>query len=202
MRCADLADKEGEAFDPFAPFALRWIAWEALRTRMLVVAARLRGCRMEDAYRVIGALRISSNNAFADCLGRLAGYKWRAKLRGEAAKGWLAFRQIEIVRHRLFHGYKTVNPAITSAASRFLSRAVPNNEMIFGEISIEYVEGVSNQIGNALKRYPSAGKKIPIIMSAADLQNLFADTSISEAKSKLPSLKDAELWDIFDTSPF
>jgi hypothetical protein len=91
LECADLAEKQAPAFDPFVSFALRWIAWEALRTRMLVVAARLRGWKMEDAYRVIGTRRVSSNDAFADCLGKIAGYKWRAELKGQAAKGWLAF---------------------------------------------------------------------------------------------------------------
>jgi hypothetical protein len=104
------------------------------------------------------------------------------------------------VRHRLFHGYKTVNPVIISAASRFLSRAVPENDLIFGEISIEYTEGVTNQLGNVLKRYPSAGKKIPVKMSAGDLQNLLVVDKPSGSLAKLPSLKEAEKWNFFDIS--
>lgn len=41
-------------------FALYWITWEAYRTRMLAVAARLRGWSIEDAYFAIGVKRISN----------------------------------------------------------------------------------------------------------------------------------------------
>ncbi|MBC2704222.1 hypothetical protein [Desulfobacula sp.] len=53
LDCADAAEDQNSTFNPLVPFILRWIAWEALRTRMLAVAARYRGCKMADAYRVI-----------------------------------------------------------------------------------------------------------------------------------------------------
>ncbi|MFO7876196.1 MAG: hypothetical protein R6U55_06400 [Desulfovermiculus sp.] len=156
---------------------------------------------MKDAYRAIGKRKVSTNENFAECLEGIAGYKWRSMLRGDAQKGWNAFQRIETIRHRLFHGYKTVDPALVHAASHFLSRSVPQNDSIFGRIEIEYGNGVKNDLGNALHRYPAAGKKIPIKMDVRDLEELMKiKVSSGPPNAKLPSTKEAQGWgDIFQT---
>jgi hypothetical protein len=199
LSCAEGAENQNAVFDPFVAFSLRWIAWESLRIRMLAVAARLRGCRIKDTYRLLGKCRISSNKIFADYLECISGVKWKGALNGDSQKGWNAFKRIELVRHRLFHGYKTVDPRLIHAASGFLSKAVPQNHMIFGSIEITHKNGIKNRLGNALDRYPAAGKKIPPIMDIYELSKIMGGDLTEKGSKKLPSIKECQKWDTFLT---
>lgn len=69
--------------------------------------------------------------------------------------------------------------------------------MIFGEINIEYAEGVCNKLGDPLKRYPSTGKKIPIKMKVEELQKLVDVKPGATPKTRLPSITEAQLWDSY-----
>jgi hypothetical protein len=65
-------------YDPVVPFILSWVAWESLRTRMLVVASRYKGYKISDAYTAIGKLKISNNNMFSDCFKNIVNFNFKS----------------------------------------------------------------------------------------------------------------------------
>jgi len=191
----ELADRtERNRYDPWVPFSLRWIAWEALRTRIIVIACRFRGWKMEDAYNVIGRKRISSNEAFKKCLKLILGRSPFPLPNGSPRQAWDVLQKIELVRHRLFHGYKTVNPEIIIAASKFLSKLLRNHEIIFGSIEAQYGKGISHRIGDVLIRNPSAGKKIPIKRSVSELKKVVGIRKEFSQTKPIPSIREAAKW--------
>jgi len=174
-------------------FALYWITWEAYRTRMLAVAARLRGWRIEDAYYVIGARRISSQKTYRICFEDMIGVEL-AKQSGLLGEVWNLLNEIEVLQHRLIHGHRSASPVLIEQASRFLDSILTHQERVFSNLLILINESPSISLGNVLAQRPGTGRGIAI---KHDRQSLITDLKLGDrTPAKLP--KDAILKRLAD----
>lgn len=143
-------------------FALYWITWEAYRTRMLAVAARLNGWRIDDAYYAIGVIGISSQKTYKRCFKKVTGVQL-AEQTGLLGRVWKSLDEIEILRHRLVHDYRGANPQLIGAAVDFLDSILSNHIQVFSKLQIpSKVTNCTYPLGNVLAQHPAAGRGIPI----------------------------------------
>lgn len=149
-------------------FALYWITYEAYRTRLLAVSARLKGWRIRDAYFAIGLKRISNQAKYAACFKATTDIDL-ANQRGLTGRVWRNLDALEILRHRLIHGYKRADPDLIEKSSRFMNAILDQHESIFGTIQLSN-ENETIQIGDVLRQRPADGRRIPIHQ---DIENLF-----------------------------
>ena len=174
-------------------FALYWITWEAYRTRMLAVAARLRGWRIEDAYFAIGARRISSQRTYRICFKDITGVEL-AEQPGLLGRVWKLLDEIEVLRHRLIHGYRSASPVLIEQASRFLDSILTHQGRVFSDLPILPNDSISISLGNVLAQRPGTGRGIAI---KPDRQSLITDLKLEDRiPAKLP--KDAILKRLAD----
>lgn len=185
---------EEQQLDPLVVFALRWIAWEGLRIRTLVVATRLSGWRMEDAVSTIGKLRVSSNAGFAEGVKIVCNYNIDKQLRGDARGAWEATCEMEVLRHRFFHGYKHIQPQLLQPASEAVAKFIRNADMVFGGIEVPGPDGTIRLLGDPLRRKPATGLGIPITRQVGELERLFTAKKKKLFKKRLPSQSEAEGW--------
>jgi len=164
-------------------FVLYWITWEAYRTRMLAVAARLKGWRIEDAYFAIGARRISSQNTYRSCFKDITGIQL-AEQSGLLGRVWSLLNDIEVLRHRLIHGHRSANPALIEQSSQFLDSILTHQERVFSKLLIPLQDGTSARLGNVLAQRPGTGRGIAV---QRDRQSLMVDLRLEErTPAKLP----------------
>lgn len=148
-------------------FALYWITWEAYRTRLLAVSARLKGWRIRDAYFAIGLKRISNQAKYAACFKAITDVDL-ANQRGLTGRVWRNLNALEILRHRLIHGYKRANPDLVEKSSRFMNAILDCHESIFGTIQLSKGNEII-RIGDVLRQRPADGRAIPIHRDIEDL---------------------------------
>jgi len=173
-------------------FALYWITWEAYRTRMLAVAARLRGWRIEDAYFAVGAKRISSQRTYRICFKDITGVEL-AEQPGLLGRVWKLLDEIEVLRHRLIHGHRSASPVLIEQASRFLDSILTHQERVFSKLRVS-INDPSVRLGNVLAQRPGTGRGIAI---KHDRQSLITDLKLEDrTPAKLP--KDAILKRLAD----
>jgi hypothetical protein len=153
-------------------FALYWITWEAYRTRMLAVAARLRGWKIEDAYTAIGSRRISTQKTYKQCF-KAATDVQLAEQRGLLGKVIKCLDEIEALRHRLVHGYRSASPELITAANRFLDTILTHHEQVFGQLLLPLQDGTQIPLGNVLSHRPGSTRKIPLQSSLEALRECF-----------------------------
>jgi hypothetical protein len=140
-------------------FALYWITWEAYRTRMLAVAARLRGWRIEDAYFAIGVKRISNQTTYRCCFKDITGVQL-SEQPGLVGSVWNILSEIEVLRHRLIHGHRSANPVLIEQAIQFLDSVLTHQERVFSKMRVPLQDGTSARLGNVLAQRPGAGRGI------------------------------------------
>lgn len=112
-----LAESEGNSTYVIPAFASSWIAWEALRTRFIRVVIHHKGWMLKDADTVLAKKRIASMAQAEDAitsLGLKSPHHWPKK----SAKPWKLLCEIEPLRHRLIHGFKSIDPPRIKAATK------------------------------------------------------------------------------------
>lgn len=174
-------------------FALYWITWEAYRTRLLAVAIRLCGWRIEDAYQAIGCKKISTQKTYRKCFKDVVGVHL-AEQRGDVASVFNQFDNLEALRHRLIHGYRTADPAVIQAANQFIDAVLTQQEKVFSRLSIPLNNGSQVQLGNVLAQRPASGRAIAIQHDLATLKQRFevaatAQSGRSLDRSIIPTLE-------------
>ncbi len=110
-------------------FICSWIAWEALRTRFIRVVIHKKGWLLKDADSVLAKKRISSMSAAESVISDL-GLKHPHNWPNKSAKGWKALVEIEPLRHRLVHGFKTMDPVRVEAATKVVICLVSNHDWL------------------------------------------------------------------------
>jgi hypothetical protein len=153
-------------------FALYWITWEAYRTRMLAVAARLRGWRIEDAYLAIGTKKISTQKSYKWCFKAVTTVQL-AEQSGIVASVLSHLDSIEIIRHRLIHGYRSTSPDLIHSANQFIDSILTHQEKVFSALIIPLKDGKQIQIGNVLSQRPASGRGIPIDKNYESIKECF-----------------------------
>lgn len=110
-------------------FLSSWVAWEALRTRFIRVIIHHQGWLLKDADRVLAKKKISSMPAAEKVISGL-GLKHPHHWAGKSAKGWKALIEIEPLRHRLIHGFKSMEPVRVKTATEVVIYLVSNHDWL------------------------------------------------------------------------
>lgn len=189
-----------DKYDTIVSFSLSWIAWEGVRSRVLIVAARLAGWRMEEAKDAIGSKKISSSRSFAQCLKWITGFNLDSDLKGKPAAAWQAARKIEGLRHRLFHGFEPIPEDRLQPASTAIYEFARNPILIFGQIPVIGPDSNTRQLGDPLRLRPAAGLGINVYRSLVDLNALLGNKAEAQEKTRLPPRQVAENWSKILTS--
>lgn len=110
-------------------FLTSWVAWEALRTRFIRVIMHHKGCKIKDADKLLAKSKVASMREAESIIVRLgicSPHHWP----GKSGKHWKLLTSIEPLRHRLIHGFKTVEPARINVATRLVIFLVINHEWL------------------------------------------------------------------------
>ena len=110
-------------------FASSWIAWEALRTRFIRVVIHHKGWMLKDADAVLAKRKISSMAQAEDVITSLdvkSPHHWP----GTSAKPWKLLCEIEPLRHRLIHGFKSIDPPRIQAATKVVLVLVSQHQWL------------------------------------------------------------------------
>jgi len=110
-------------------FLSGWVAWEALRTRFIRVLMHHKGWKLKDADKALANKKISSMKAAASVITGLE-FKEPHHWPNKSAKAWKALVQIEPLRHRIVHGFKTSDPTQIKAATQLVLILVANHEWL------------------------------------------------------------------------
>ena len=100
---------------PMPFFLLSWTAWEAMRMRLLRVVINRQRWPIKTATLVLGDQRVSTIEHTA-CLLEELGAGNPNEWTGISGKIWRKLIEIQPIRNRLSHGFKTLNPALIRAA--------------------------------------------------------------------------------------
>lgn len=114
-----LADSTRSNSKIIPAFASSWITWEALRTRFIRVVIHHKGWMLKDADAVLARRKISSMSQAEDVITSL-GLKSPHHWPGQSAKPWKLLCEIEPLRHRLIHGFKSIDPPRIQAATKIV----------------------------------------------------------------------------------
>ena len=104
-------------------FLLSWTAWEAMRMRLLRVVINRQGWPIKTATLILGEQRISTMEHTA-CLLEELGAGNPSQWRGLSGKTWRKLIEIQPIRNRLSHGFKTLDPALIRAAGDLVLAAL------------------------------------------------------------------------------
>ena len=110
-------------------FLSSWVAWEALRTRFIRVVIHHQGWLLKDADKVLAKKKISSMLEAEKTISSL-GLEHPHHWAGKSAKGWKALVEIEPLRHRLIHGFKSMEPVRVQAATKVVIRLVSDHDWL------------------------------------------------------------------------
>lgn len=176
--------KEKEAH-PTPFFLLSWTAWEALRTRTLRVAMFKLGWSVTDANTALKSLRISGMTQAADAFVRL-GLGQPAHWNGMSGRVWRQFQRIEVMRHRLTHGFDSLNPSLIRAAGIFVLAALQDRTWI-EKIAVPVQDGDPQPLGDIFAPQRRGIRKSTSPRSYDQLVALFNTRS-----AKPPSLPSVE----------
>lgn len=171
----------------YTAFTTSWIAWEALRTRFIRVVIHQKGWLLKDADKVLAKCHISSTKKAKDVLVRLDvkdPYQWS----GQSGKVWRALSEIEPLRHRLIHGFKSVEPARIQAATEIVIYAVKNHDWLS---NVPLVEAPRKQdvVGSILT--PRRSSKKTHDRTLDELAQIM-DVSLAGGTSSIPSMERLE----------
>jgi hypothetical protein len=110
-------------------FASSWIAWEALRTRFIRVVIHHKGWMLKDADGVLAKRKIASMAQAEEVITSL-GLKSPHHWPGISAKPWKLLCEIEPLRHRLIHGFKSIDPPRIQAATKVVLLLVSERQWL------------------------------------------------------------------------
>jgi hypothetical protein len=113
----------------YTAFLTSWVAWEALRTRFIRVVIYHKGWLVKDADKVLAKKRISSMRDATSALTEL-GLLSPAHWSGKSGKGWKALNDIEPLRNRLIHGFKSIDPARIHVATSVVICLLSDHEWL------------------------------------------------------------------------
>lgn len=113
----------------YTAFLTSWVAWEALRTRFIRVVIHHQGWLLKDADKVLAKRRISSMRDAASVLKDL-GLSHPAHWRENSGKNWKILTDIEPLRNRLIHGFKSIEPARIHAATSVVLCLLSDHEWL------------------------------------------------------------------------
>ena len=166
-------------------FLSSWIAWEALRTRFIRVVIHHKGWLLKDADSVLAKKRVSSMSAAESVISGL-GLKHPHQWSKKSAKGWKALAEIEPLRNRLIHGFKSMDPVRVQAATKVVICSVSNHDWL-STVSIVDESKEKDQIfvGSLLKHRRSS--KITHNRSLQELAEIM-NVDLNTGTNPLPSL--------------
>jgi hypothetical protein len=136
-------------------FVVAWVGWEALRTRMLRVVIQKQGWKVVDIDQALKRLRISSMKSCNDQfikLGLIHPCHWQ----GKSGKVWQQLHQIENIRHRLVHGYQTIDPQRIFVTSEFILASLEDRYWI--EQAKPFPDAPKQSLGCVLEKLKNMGK--------------------------------------------
>ncbi|NJM48328.1 MAG: hypothetical protein HC860_20925 [Alkalinema sp. RU_4_3] len=113
----------------YTAFLTSWVAWEALRTRFIRVVIHHKGWLLKDADKVLAQQRIGSTRHAASALGNV-GLLDPDQWSGKSGKGWKALRDIEPLRNRIVHGFKSIEPDRIHAATSVVLCLLSDHEWL------------------------------------------------------------------------
>ena len=90
-----------------------------------------KGWKLKDADNILAKKKISSMKAAASVITGLE-FKDPHHWPNKSAKAWKALVQIEPLRHRIVHGFKTSDPAQIKPATQLVLILVANHELLSG----------------------------------------------------------------------
>lgn len=100
-------------------FLLRWIGWEALQHRVLIVACHANRWAVSDAEDVLDAARISSMQRFRETLEKLVGGPLDLN-----ETVWKKMLTIEMIRNKFVHGLVSPGPETLNELSDYIESVV------------------------------------------------------------------------------
>jgi hypothetical protein len=124
-----LAESEGNSTYIIPAFASSWIAWEALRTRFIRVVIHHKGWMLKDADAVLAKKKIASMAQAKEAITSLdlkSPHHWPRK----SAQPWKLLCEIEPLRHRLIHGFKSIDPPRIQTATKVVLLLVSENQWL------------------------------------------------------------------------
>lgn len=110
-------------------FVSSWIAWEALRTRFIRVLIHHKGWMLKDADAVLAKKKIATMVQAEEAiigLGVKSPHHWPKK----SAQRWKFICEIEPLRHRLIHGFKSIDPPRMQAATKVVLLLVSEHQWL------------------------------------------------------------------------
>jgi len=173
----------------YTAFLISWVAWEALRTRFIRVVIHQKGWLLKDADKVLAKKRMSSMKVAASALVELellSPDHWPAK----SKKGWKALSDIEPLRNRLIHGFKSMDPARIHVATSVVICLLSDHEWLS---SVPLVNSKKSKerilVGPLLKPRRSSKATHPRkLEELAEMMNV----NLSAGARPIPSLTDLE----------
>jgi hypothetical protein len=110
-------------------FLTAWIAWEAVRSRLLRVIIHKQGWLMQDADAALRIAKLSSMKNAATLLQRLA-FPNPSNWKGQSGQTWRTLLAIEPLRHRLTHGFQTADPKLIKTATEIVLLSISNQQWL------------------------------------------------------------------------
>lgn len=169
----------------YTAFLTSWVAWEALRTRFIRVVIHHKGWLLKDADTVLAKRRISSMRATASTLqklGLLHPDQWSAR----SGKGWKALSNIEPLRNRLIHGFKSMEPARIHAATSVVICLLSDQEWLSSVPLVHPAKPKERRLVGSLlnPRYSSKATHQESLEALAKVM----EVNLSEGARPIPSL--------------
>lgn len=170
-------------------FLSSWVVWEALRTRFIRVVIHHQGWLLKDADKVLAKKKISSMPAAEKAISSL-GLQHPHHWAGRSAKGWKALVEIEPLRHRLIHGFKSMEPVRVQAATKVVIRLVSDHDWLS---AVPIVDAPKKKdrivVGSLLK--PKRSSKTAQNRSIQELADILG-VDLDRGTKPLPSLSRLE----------
>lgn len=110
-------------------FITSWVAWEAVQTRFIRVIIHHQGWLLKDADEVLARKRISSMKTAARVISSL-GLPHPDHWSGISGESWRGLRDIEPLRNRLVHGFKSMEPARIQTATSIVLDLVSDRQWL------------------------------------------------------------------------
>ena len=177
-------------------FLISWTAWEAMRSRWIRLAICRHGWLVIDANKALKELRISSMGQ-AESRAEMLAIGNPSQWRDRPGKIWRQLKQIETMRHRLTHGFDSLDPALIRAGGRFVLAALQNRWWLEQQ-TLQDGSGKLRVVGDLM------AKQLPHrVAERGRYEELRKELSLSSSHNRhgtgviLPSvsgLKNAESW--------
>lgn len=170
-------------------FLTSWVAWEALRTRLIRVIMHHRGYMVKDADLLLARLKVGSMREAESIIIKLditSPHHWP----GKSGQLWRILASIEPLRHRLVHGFKSVEPARINAATRVVVSCVTNHAWLSEVPIVDAARKKDRVLVGPLLAPRRTNKQTNI----AQIGSLAEDIGLNmnQGTSKLPSLGELE----------